>query len=87
MPLNGDCPLMEASPSYASGACSYNPAQAEETTTVIRGNTGTTASPKNYSWTRPGIFRVRALPPPQGAQATRAAGPGLPTGGETADYD
>ena len=78
--------LLAAFTAYASGACSYNPAQAEETTTV-RGNMGTTASPENYSWTRPGIFRVRALPPPQGAQATRAAGPGLPTGGETADYD
>ena len=78
--------LLAAFTAYATGACSYNPAQAEETTTV-RGNMGTTASPENYSWTRPGIFRVRALPPPQGAQATRAAGPGLPTGGRTADYD
>ena len=78
--------LLAAFTAYASGACSYNPAQAEETTTV-RGNTGTTASPENYSWTRPGIFRARELPPPAGAQATRAAGPGLPTGGKAADYD
>ena len=78
--------LLAAIMAYASGACCYTPAQAAETTT-FRGNTGSTATPKNYSWTRPGIFRVRALPPPAGAQATRAAGPGLPTGGKTADYD
>ena len=78
--------LLAATMAYASGACCYTPAQAAETTT-FRGNTGSTATPKTYSWTRPGIFRVRALPPPAGAQATRAAGPGLPTGGKTADYD
>ena len=77
--------LLTAFTAHACGASSYISSQDAETTTV-RGNMGT-ATQKNYSWTRPGILRVRALPPPAGAQATRAAGPGLPTGGKAADYD
>ena len=66
---------------HALGSCSYPGGDEND-------KEGSTAIPSQQSWLRPGIFsRLGTLPAPSGGKPGRPAGPGLPSGGASADYD
>ena len=78
--------LLTAITALSLGNCSY-PGEGPGSTTT-HANRGAPAVPSQYSWPRPGMFPSQGTqPPPPGGRPARPAGPGLPSGGESADYD
>ena len=68
---------------HALGSCSYPGGDDKKA-----GKGGSSAIPSQHSWVRPGIFpRLCTLPAPPGGRPVRPSGPGLPSGGASADYD
>ena len=80
--------LLTAMTAFSAGRYSYPSPVAGDGSTTQSHEGGSSATPSRRSWLRPGVYHLRGTPPaPTGGTPGRPAGPGLPSGGASADYD